>query len=41
MPRPKVKIRNPLRLSLDASLAIRNLDTNLLRAGNDIDALSC
>jgi hypothetical protein len=41
MPRPKVKIRTHLRLGLNAGLAIGNLDTDLLRPGDDFDALSC
>lgn len=31
----------PLRLGLDASLAVRNLHAQLLCLGDDLDALSC
>lgn len=41
MPRPEVKIHTPLRLSLDASLSVGDLDTDLLGAGKDVDTLSC
>lgn len=41
MPRPLTKIHTPLRLSLDAGLAVGHLDTNLLGAGDDVDTLSC
>lgn len=41
MPHTKVKIHNPLRLGLDAGLAVGDLNTELLRAGNDVDTLSC
>jgi hypothetical protein len=41
MPRPKLKIRTHLRLGLDAGLAVGDLDANLLRPGDDFDALSC
>lgn len=41
MPRPKVKIHTFLRLGLDAGLAVGNLDTELLCAGDDVDALPC
>jgi hypothetical protein len=36
-----VKIHAPLRLSLDASLVVGDLDTDLLGAGDDIDTLAC
>ena len=36
-----MKIHAPLRLSLDASLVVGNLNTDLLRTGNDVDALAC
>jgi hypothetical protein len=39
MPRPS-KIHAPLRLGLDAGLVVGDLDTNLLRAGDDVDALA-
>lgn len=36
-----MKIHAPLRLGLDASLVVGNLDTDLLGASDDIDALAC
>ena len=36
-----MKIHAPLRLGLDAGLVVGNLNTDLLRAGNDVDALAC
>ena len=37
----QVKIRTRLRLGLDTGLAVGHLDTDLLRPGNDFDALPC
>ncbi len=36
-----MKIHAALRLGLDARLAVGNLDTDLLGAGDDVDALAC
>lgn len=36
-----MKFHAPLRLGLDASLVVGNLNTDLLGAGDDVDALAC